>query len=106
MEYRPASGWFSPLPDVEIGGVAGSSWRLCVLANRQAHREHRAFAWLARHCHVATHHSCELAGDGKAEPGPAVATRGQGICLREILEQFRLLFGGQADAAQSGASGQ
>ena len=36
--------------------------------------------------------------EGKAEPSTAVAARGQGICLREFLEQFRLLFGGQADA--------
>src|SRR5262245_35218358 len=97
MEYRTASGWFSPLPDVEIAGVAGSSWRLCVLASRQAHREHRPFARLARHRHVAAHHARELAGDGKAEPGPAVAARCQGICLGEILEQFRLLLRSHAD---------
>jgi hypothetical protein len=68
-------------------------------AARQAHREHRALAQLARHSHVAAHHARELAGDGKAEPRPAVAPRGQGIGLGEILEQFRLLFGGEADAA-------
>jgi hypothetical protein len=44
------------------------------------------------------HHARELAGDRKAEPRPAVAARGQGIGLGEILKQFRLLFGGQADA--------
>jgi bifunctional non-homologous end joining protein LigD len=35
----------------------------------------------------------------KAEPRLAVAPRGQGIGLGEFLEQFRLLFGGQADAS-------
>ena len=40
-----------------------------------------------------------LAGDGKAEPGAAVSARGQGICLREFLEQFRLLLHRHADAA-------
>src|SRR5262249_13547383 len=44
-------------PDAEIGGAAGS-WRLAL---RQAHREYRALARLARHCHVATHHARELA---------------------------------------------
>src|SRR5262245_53332954 len=42
----------------------------------QAHREHRALAWLARHRHVAAHHARELAGDGKAEPGAAEVLRG------------------------------
>jgi hypothetical protein len=67
-------------------------------ATRQAHREHRALARLACYGHVAAHHACELARESKAEPRPAVAARGQGICLGEFLEQFRLLFGGQADA--------
>jgi tripartite-type tricarboxylate transporter receptor subunit TctC len=44
----------------------------CVLiirnAARQAHREHRALARLARYGHVAAHHARELAGDGEAEP--------------------------------------
>src|SRR5262249_53162416 len=75
----------------------GSLWRLGV-APRRAHREYRALARLARHCHVAAHHARELAGDGKAEPRAAIAARCQGIGLREILEQFRLLFGGQANA--------
>src|SRR5262249_13324063 len=66
--------------------------------SRQAHREHRALARLARHRHVAAHHSRELARDGKAEPRPAVAARGQGIRLGEGLEQLCLLFGGHADA--------
>jgi hypothetical protein len=82
------------MPDAEIGGAAGS-WRLAL---RQAHREYRALARLARHCHVATHHARELAREGKAEPRPAVAARGQGIGLGEILEQFRLLLGGEPDA--------
>jgi hypothetical protein len=44
--------------------------------NRQAHREHRTFARLARHGHVPAHHARELAGDGKAEPGAAEALSG------------------------------
>src|SRR5262249_58205603 len=44
------------------------------------------------------HQGRGLAGEGGADPRPAVAARGQRICLREILEQLRLLFGGQADA--------
>jgi signal transduction histidine kinase len=35
---------------------------------------------------------------GKAEPRSAVAARGEGIGLGEFLEQFRLLFGGRANA--------
>src|SRR5262249_20024578 len=77
---------------------AGWWLRLCCRATRQAHREHRPFARLARHGHVSAHHARELAREGKAEPRPAVAARGQGIWLGEVLEQLRLLFGGQADA--------
>ena len=51
------------------------------------------------HRHVAAHHARELAREGKAEPRPAVTARRQRIGLREFLKQFRLLFGGQADAA-------
>jgi hypothetical protein len=69
----------------------------CVLAAWQAHREYRAFARLTRYGHIATHHAREFAGEGKAEPRPPIAARGQGIGLGEFLEQFRLLFGGQAD---------
>jgi hypothetical protein len=47
---------------------------------------------------LVTHHARELAREGKAEPRPAVAARGQGIGLGEILEQFRLLLGGEPDA--------
>src|SRR5215471_8977553 len=68
------------------------------LAPRQAHGEHRALAWLARHRHIAAHHARELAGDGKAEPRAAKAVSGGGIGLRELLEQLGLLFGGHADA--------
>jgi hypothetical protein len=59
-----------------------------------------ALARFARDRHVAAHHACELAREGKAEPRPAVATRGQRIRLGECLEQFRLLFGGQANAGR------
>jgi hypothetical protein len=57
-----------------------------------------AFARLARHGHIATHHARELAREGKAEPGSAVAPCGQGIGLGEILKKFRLPLGSQADA--------
>src|SRR5262249_52693180 len=72
---------------------------LAVGASGQPHREHRALARFARHGHVAAHHARELAGDSKAEPRPAIAPRGQGIGLGEVLEQFRLLFCGHTDAA-------
>ena len=62
-------------------------------AARQANCKDRALAGLARHRHVAAHHACELARDGKAETCAAVAPRGRGICLGEFLEQLRLLFG-------------
>src|SRR5262245_52979259 len=54
-------------------------------AARQAHREDRALARLARHRHVAAHHARELAGDGEAEPGAAEALSGRGIGLTELL---------------------
>ena len=44
-------------------------------AARQAHCKSRAFARLARHCHVAAHHAGELAGNGKAETGAAEPLR-------------------------------
>src|SRR5262249_12752729 len=72
---------------------------LGIRAARQTHSEYRALARLARHGHVAAHHAGELAGDGKAEPRAAVPPRGQGIGLREILEQLRLLLRCHADAA-------
>src|SRR5262249_7009445 len=74
---------------------------LGIRAARQTHSEYRALARLARHGHVAAHHAGELAGDGKAEPRPAIAARGQGIGLGEVLEQFRLLLRRHADAAIS-----
>src|SRR5215475_12173647 len=83
-----------PLQDEEIDGAAGS-WRL---APRQLHREHRAFARLARYGHVATHHARELAGDGKAEPSAAEALSGLGIGLAELLEQLCLLLRRHANA--------
>src|SRR5262249_61945212 len=61
------------------------SWRL---APRQAHGEHRALARLATRGRVAPHHARELAREGKAEPGPTLAARGQGIGLRGILKPF------------------
>jgi hypothetical protein len=69
-----------------------------VSTTRQAHRKHRAFARVACHGHVAAHHARKLARQRKAEARPAIAARGQGISLGEVLEQFRLLLGAQADA--------
>jgi len=68
-------------------------------AARQAEGEDRALAHLARHGHVAAHHARELAREGKPEPGPAVAARGEGIGLGEILEECR-----SWDRAGSGAA--
>jgi hypothetical protein len=45
-------------------------------AARQAHGKDRPFARLARHRHVATHHTAELSGDSEPEPGAAEALRG------------------------------
>src|SRR3954454_11224628 len=72
-----------------------ASWRL---TPRQPHREHRAFARLARHCHIPAHHAGEIAGDGESEPGAAETLRGRGIGLGELLEQLCLLLCGHADA--------
>ncbi len=69
-----------------------------VRAYRQAHGEDRAFARLARQGHVTAHHARELAGNRKAEAGSAIAPRGQGIGLAELLEQLRLLLRRHADA--------
>ena len=68
-------------------------------AARQAHCKNRAFARLARHCHVAAHHAGELAGDRKAESSAAESLRGRGIGLRELLKQLCLLLGRHADAS-------
>ena len=80
----------------QVSAAFGSC--LVIAAPRQAHREHRAFARLARHGHVAAHHARELAGDGEAEPGAAEALRGRRIGLGELLEQLRLLLSRHADA--------
>src|SRR5262249_19933530 len=47
----------------------------------------------------APHQARELAEVERPAPRPAVAPRGQGICLREILKQLRLLLRRHADAA-------
>src|SRR5262249_57227701 len=73
------------------------SWRLCVLAAWQTYGEHRAFARLARHGHVAAHHARQLARDGKAEPRAAEALSGRGIGLAELREQLCLLLRCHAD---------
>jgi hypothetical protein len=40
---------------------------------------------------LAAHHAREFTRDSKPQPRSAVATRGQGTGLGEILKQFRLL---------------
>src|SRR6516165_11991686 len=89
---RPAARQ-RPRPDAEIDGAAGS-WRL---APRQAQGEHRTFARLARHGHVAAPHARELARECKAQPRAAEALSGRGIGLGELLEQLRLLLRGLAE---------
>src|SRR5262249_12686435 len=70
---------------------------LSVCGRWQAHGKDRTFAGLTRYGHVAPHHTRELAGDGKAEPGSAEALSGRGIGLAELLEQLWLLLRGHAD---------
>src|SRR5262249_11258007 len=72
--------------------------RLCVCAHRQTPPENPAFSWLARHPPLPAPPSRQLAGDGKAEPGPAEALSGRGISLAELLEQLSLLLRSQANA--------
>src|SRR5215831_10941882 len=86
--------------DAEIDGAAGS-WRLGVLAGREAHRKDRTFTRLARHGHVAPHHARELAGDGEPEPSAAELLRGCGVGLAELLEQLCLLLMSHANAGVS-----
>src|SRR5262249_47120849 len=71
-----------------------SGWR----ATRQANRKPCPLARLARDGHAAAHHAGELARDGEPEPRAAVALRGRGIGLGELLEQLRLLLRSHANA--------
>src|SRR5262245_23273064 len=93
LGQTPSSGAVSSMSGLRESGRLG--WR----AARQAHREYRSFARLARDCHIAPHHACELARDGEAEAGAAKSLRGRPIGLGELLEQLRLLIRGHADAA-------
>src|SRR5262249_17198884 len=93
---RPAARQ-RPRLDAEIDGAAGS-WGL---APRQSHRKYRAFARLARHRHIATHHARELACDGEPEPSAAELRRGCGGGLAELLEQLCLLLMSHANAGVS-----
>src|SRR5262245_22716430 len=89
----------SSVGDTARSRTARHGMKLCVLTARQAHREHRALARLARHGHIAAHHARKFARDGEAEPCPAVAACGEGIGLGEILKQFRLLLRCHSNAA-------
>src|SRR5262249_5698399 len=82
-------GSFMALPLRQV--CAAGSWRL---APWQAHGEHRTFARLARHGHVATHHARELAGDGEAETGAADAARPRRRGVRVKRREFITLVGG------------
>src|SRR5947208_12934722 len=80
----------------QVSAAFGSC--LVIAVDRQAHREHRAFARLARHHYVAAHHTRELAGDGEAKASAAETLCGRCIGLAEFLEQLRLLLRSHADA--------
>jgi hypothetical protein len=88
-----ANAGAQPLAERELSEKAPGVWLgsqiLGVRAARQAYRKDRALARFARYRHVAAHHARELARERKAEPGSAVASRGQGIGLGEFLEQLR-----------------
>jgi hypothetical protein len=71
---------------------------------RQAHREDRAFARLARHRDVAAHHASELAGDDEAQAGPAEPLGGRGIGLAKLLEHLRRLFRRSITVSQTDSS--
>jgi len=63
---------------------------LAIAAAWQANRKHRTFAHLARHGHVAAHHACELAREGKAEPGSTVAARSERIGLAAVSNRSKV----------------
>src|SRR5215472_15900661 len=90
-KFRRGSFMALPLRQVCAAGL----WRL---APRQAHDEHRTFARLARHGHLAAHHARELAGDGEAETGTAKVLSGRSVSLAELLEQLGLLLRRHANA--------
>jgi hypothetical protein len=99
-EYERAHRSFSDLPVFPSVALA----RVCRAA-RQPHREHRAFARLARHGHVAAHHARELAGNGKAKTSAAEALRGRGIGLAELLEHLSWLLRSHANAGVNEVEG-
>src|SRR5262245_8629717 len=70
-------------------------------AGRQAHRKDRTLPQFARHRHVPAHHACELAREGKAEPGAPETLCSRGIGLAELLEQLSLLLRSHANAGVS-----
>src|SRR5262245_8011432 len=89
------------LPDTSRASDPDRPRKRSTSLRRQAHRKDRALARLARHCHVAAHHACELARDGEPEASSAEAPRRRCIDLHKFLEQFALLFGGHPDAGVS-----
>ena len=67
------------------------------LAQPRREPEGAALAVHAVHAHFAAHEVCDLLGDGQAQAGAAVLTRGGGIGLLEALEQLGHLLWRQAD---------
>ena len=61
--------------------------------------ETRAFAQLALHPDLTTHHRGQLLADRQPQPGAAVSTTGGVVGLDEGLEQFVLLLRRHADTA-------
>src|ERR1700757_3842643 len=79
--------------------TARHDMKLWVLTARQAHREYRTFARLARHRHVASHQLTKWAGNPQAEPGAAILPCGRGISLGKLLEQTGHLLRRHANAS-------
>src|SRR5262249_47192163 len=70
----------SGVPDLTPALLRRDRCNRCVFRNaiRQAHSEHRALAWLARHGDVATHHLAELSADHQTKPSATVFARSFG----------------------------
>src|SRR2546429_7364783 len=79
-------------------------WSLAAIASSALHvpghgeGEGRALADLARQRELAAEHRHQAPGDAEAEAGAAEGARRRGVGLREVLEDPRLVFVGDADA--------